>query len=166
MKEPRWVVVIQQNQHELYELLRRSFKENAPLEAIVERRKTDRPRAADHPGTPLRGEVRRQRQAIGWLYERGISPAHQTSGSAATLTFAKSQLPDEPRHVATNVCPTCGAGIEFEVPRFPKPPARLETEVIHERRSASREEHYLEVHAFATSGRRLLGQRVRGRRVW
>jgi hypothetical protein len=70
------------------------------------------------------------------------------------------------RHDGTVVhqCPTCLESIELDLPRFPHPPARVETEVRHATVNG-REGHYVEIAAFTVSGRLILSQRVPVRRI-
>jgi hypothetical protein len=49
--------------------------------------------------------------------------------------------------------------LEFEMPRFPQPPARLEIQTIHTGDRASGVQHYVEIQAFSATGRPLLLQR-------
>jgi hypothetical protein len=44
--------------------------------------------------------------------------------------------------------------VEFDMPRFPPPPARLVVETVH-----AGVQHYVVIHAFTATGRPLLSQR-------
>ncbi len=79
-------------------------------------------------------------------------PAAPLPGAAADST------------VVATACPACWVALSFEMPRFPKPPARLEAEVIHVG-GLKAAQHYAEIQAFTISGRPLVVQRVQAVRA-
>jgi hypothetical protein len=149
--QPRWLVVIPHEQKELYERLRRSLKAGAPFHVILERRRQDRRRSAGQsPDADRRRADRRQQRPVGSFFTAtimrgdGIPPAGLAGGESTVVTAA---------------CPACYAMVTFELPRFPKPPARLDAELVH-----TSGQHYAEIQAFTVSGRPLLVQRVQALR--
>jgi len=152
---PRWVVVIPRNQPELFESLRRSLIENAPFRVILDRRERERRRgggAAD--GNERRRADRRQRAPVGSFYVAAFTAVESTPRAALPSAGHPSDSP-----VVTTACPACWVGLTFELPRFPRPPARLEADVVHVGGPKSAQ-HYAEIQAFTISGRPLLVQRV------
>jgi hypothetical protein len=145
----RWLVVLQPNQRALYEVLRQSLKADSPVSVIYDRRFRERRRGGVSARSDRRRTDRRQRRPSGWFYEAEIvrMVAERPSGGAAPGAPAASA----PTLV---VCAECGTELEFELPRFPQPPARLETEPIH-----AGLQHFVEIHAFTATGRPLLSQR-------
>ena len=147
----RWLIVLQSHQRGLYEVLRRSLKEESPVTVIYDRRERERRRGSDSPRSDRRRTDRRQRRPSGWLYEAEILRIIETDASRAKPSPARG--PAE-RGLASRSCPECGTEVEFEMPRFPQPPARLEVETLHSGR-----QHFVEIHAFTATGRPLLSQR-------
>jgi hypothetical protein len=156
---PRLLIVIQQHQRDIYELLRQHLKEDAPVTLIYERRVGERRRGGGAQRTDRRRTDRRQRRPDAWLYDAVILGVDQRDARPP-------ESPAAPRDSTVTVaaCPECAAAIEFEMPRFPQPPARLESEVIHSQQSPSAALHYVEIHAFTASGRPLLSHRVQAKR--
>jgi hypothetical protein len=145
--QPRWLVVIPHEQKELYERLRQSLKAGAPFHVILERRRGDRRRSGGRgPAADRRRSDRRQQHPVGALFTAtivrgdGLAPGGLAGGKSTVVTAA---------------CPACYAMVTFELPRFPKPPARLDAELVH-----TSGQHYAEIQAFTVSGRPLLVQRV------
>jgi hypothetical protein len=140
-RRPRWLIVVEREQRELYELLRKSLQPDAPFDVVLDRRQGD-PRG----NAPERSQDRRrgaegERAPIGLLFLR-VSLAGPVVAT-----------------VLTRACPDCDLVPAFEMPRFPQPPARLEADVIHT--GPARDQHYADIYAFTVSGRSLLVQRVR-----
>jgi hypothetical protein len=140
-RRPRWLIVVEREQRELYELLRTSLRPDAPFDVVLDRRQGDAPGDA-----PERKEDRRrgngaERAPAGLLFLRVA-----LAGPVGATTL-------------TRPCPDCGLVPVFEMPRFPQPPARLEAEVVHA--GPARDQHYADIYAFTVSGRSLLVQRVR-----
>jgi len=144
---PRWLVVIPHEQKELYERLRQSLKAGAPFHVILERRRSDRRRSGGQSRDADRRRAdRRQQRPVGSFFMAtimrgdGLPPTGLAGGESTVVTAA---------------CPACFAMVTFELPRFPKPPARLDAELVH-----TSGQHYAEIQAFTVSGRPLLVQRV------
>lgn len=158
---PQWLIVVQRYERELYKVLRQSFKEDAPVAVIYERRLRERRRGSIAPRGDRRRRDRRQRRPSASLYEVKVLRVDEPQESDATLSgMADAQAgPGAP----TKPCPECGLVLEFEMPRFPQPPSRLEVEAIH-MVSASGIQHYVDIQAFTASGRPLLVQRSPVRR--
>jgi hypothetical protein len=139
------VIVIQPGQRALYEALRRSLKDDGPVTVVYDRRTRERRRVRLSSGRERRRVPRRRRVPDGWLYEceilkvveRGLAP--EVAPSA----------PPPPQ-----ACPECGLEVEFDMPQFPQPPARIVIETVH-----AGAQHHVEIHAFTATGRPLLSQR-------
>jgi len=151
MAKPRWILVVQENQRELYELLQQRLQGTALV--VVDRRRGER---LDSSGVVVEGRRadRRRPRPLASLYAAAVSPASERTGpmQATPGTVSKG-------------CTDCSDVLEFEIPRFPQPPARLETDVIHIQQAGRGVEHYVEVQAFTGSGRQLVGQRIHTRQV-
>jgi hypothetical protein len=147
----RWLIVLQPNQRALYEALRQSLKEESPVTIIYDRRFRERRRGGVSARSDRRRTDRRQRRPSGWFYEAEMVRivAEPPSGEEAPGSPPASS----PRRTSV-VCADCGTEIEFDMPRFPHPPARLETEPIH-----AGLQHFVEIQAFTVTGRPLLSQR-------
>jgi hypothetical protein len=154
----RWLIVVQPDQRELYERLRESLRPDAPFEVILERRKGERRGAGrgPSPGPERRQRERRQRTAIGLFYVAGSPQAE--NGARPILPPAAAAIRPGPE-VVTVACPSCLAMLNFELPRFPRPPARLEAEVVHVAGPGA-VQHFAEIQAFTLTGRPLLVGRV------
>ncbi len=155
---PRWILVVNEGQLELYELLRQSLTADSPVRLLLDRRKGDRRRG--NGGPPVierRRSERRRRQPIGWVYVEPIAPLGPPAVAGATPR-GTALVPNAPE-IVTAACPTCYAVLKFEMPRFPKPPARLDADVVHVGVGAQIQ-HYAEIQAFTISGRPLVVQRV------
>jgi hypothetical protein len=150
----KWLIVVQPGQRDLYDVLRASLKEESPVAVIYERRIRERRRGSDSPRGDRRRSDRRQRRPSGWLYECEVL---RVAEPAATADARPSAPPPAIR--PSQSCPTCGIELEFEVPRFPQPPARLQIEAIHVGDRGTGAQHYVEIHAFTATGRPLLSQR-------
>jgi hypothetical protein len=155
---PRWVVVVPRDQPDLYECLRRSLTHDAPFRVVLDRREGERRRASGSGGsTDRRRTDRRQRAPVGALYVAGLAVSEPALHARALPAVA----PDSA--VIVTACPACWTALSFEMPRFPKPPARLEAEVIHVG-GGKASQHYAEIQAFTISGRPLIVQRVQALR--
>lgn len=66
---PRCLIVVQPHEHELYKLLRGSFREDAPVAVIYERRIRERRRGSNTPRADRRRADRRQRRPSALLYQ-------------------------------------------------------------------------------------------------
>ncbi len=144
---PRWLVVIPREQRELYERLRRSLQPDAPFHVILERRQGERRRGGGQtPGAERRRAARRQQQSVGAFF---VATIVRADGLPQTWPAGRDPT------IVTAACPACYAMLTFELPRFPKPPARLDAELVH-----TAGQHYAEIQAFTVSGRPLLVQRV------
>jgi hypothetical protein len=150
----RWLVVVPRSDLELYESLRRALKENAPFDVILERRQGERRRAGQAQGLDRRRSDRRQRAPAGAVYLSGKPP-----GDAVGPPSSASGVVTAHAAVVDTACPACWVPLSFELPRFPKPPARLEAEVVHVGGPRA-SQHFAEIQAFTVSGRLLLVQRV------
>ncbi len=144
---PRWILVVgREAPRPLYELLRERL-EGSGVAVVLDRR--DR-RAGAAVGERRIAERRRDRP-LAVLAEPGGAPLG-----------AVGPAPDAASPPATEQCPRCGVSLEFDLPRFPQAPARLEMQVAHpDPRNGG---HYVEIAAFTVSGRLLLSQRVPARR--
>jgi hypothetical protein len=146
-----WLIVLQPNQRALYEVLRRSLKEESPVTVIYDRRSRERRRGSVSSRSDRRRTDRRQRRPSGWFYEAEIV---RIVAEPPAREEAPGSRPASAPTRASLVCADCGAELEFEMPRFPQPPARLDTEPIH-----TGLQHFVEIHAFSVTGRPLLSQR-------
>lgn len=155
MATSQWLIVVQPHQPDLYEALRRSIKEESPVMVIYDRRFRERRRGSESSRGDRRRTDRRQRRPRGWLYECEILRVAQVEEPAAAAGRRREAPPDH----GTRACPECGVPLEFEMPRFPQPPARLEIQVIHAGDRGSGVQHYVEIQAFSAAGRPLLLQR-------
>ncbi len=150
----RWLIVIPRDQRELFERLRQSLPANAPFNVILDRREGARRGPGDAtPGPEQREGERRQPQPVGLVYVRAIAR------EAPVLPSRAAPLRGEPSVIVTAACPSCLEALSFELPRFPRPPARLDAEVVHVS-SGSAPQHFAEIQAFTVSGRPLLVGRV------
>lgn len=139
-----WLIVLQGNQRALYDALRASLKPDSPVTVMYDRRLRERRRGSDSPRGDRRRADRRQRRPSGWLYE----------GEVVRIVESPAPGPAASAVPAGRACAECGVELEFEMPRFPQPPARLEVETIH-----AGGQHFVEIHAFTATGRPLLSQR-------
>jgi len=151
MEAPRLVVVVQPNQRDLYKLLRQRLEEIALV--IADRRQRERRSGRSGEGPERRHGDRRRRRPRAWFYPAETLDVHATEGHASAIPSGAQIL--------TKDCPTCAMVVRVEMPRFPRPPARLETDVIHMQQANRGVVHYVEIQAFTASGRPLLVHRVR-----
>lgn len=160
----RWLVVVDRSRHDLFDLLRESLKPDAPFQVILDQRRGERRRSnATAPGPERRRAERRQQRPTGGLFVGAFVPAEPAPSPAPPATLPPPPPATSPVEMVTAACPTCWDVLSFELPRFPRPPARLDAEVVHERGPSSTQ-HYAEIQAFTISGRPLLVQRVEAAR--
>ncbi len=151
----RWLIIVQPHQQELYDLLKRSLPHDAPITLMYERRLRERRRGSDAPRLDRRRVDRRRRRGSALIYEGG----GQTTGECHAPPVASAKAVGSGQPEMSKTCPECGVGLQFEMPRFPQSPARVDIEVIHTR-APSGVQHQVEIAAFSWSGRPLLVQRV------
>jgi hypothetical protein len=157
MNGPRWLVVIEREQVQLYPKLRASFDRHL-VRVIVDRRFGER----RQNGAAVESDRRRsdRRQASTPRY--GL----RLEGRGFQVFEAEGRFPVQ--------CATCGSLVESEMPQFGEPPARLKFAVVHSETQASgtlhapqvtktRVKHLAEFEAFTSSGRLLLSCRVPAR---
>jgi hypothetical protein len=156
----RWLLVVQPDQPELFELLRARL-EGSDVEVLLERRQRERRRESLGPAMERRITDRRRRRAVAAVTP--ATPGAPPRGGAAGDPAAPA-APSAPRvGPLLPQCPTCQGLLEVELPRFPQPPARLELHVRHEAGDGRVPRHSVEIAAFTVSGRILLSQRVPAR---
>jgi hypothetical protein len=159
--QPRVLIVIQHQHRELYDLLRESLKDHAPVAVMYERRVRERRRGSDGPRSDRRQTDRRQRRPTALIYD-GVRVLMEGKGSRAPDSARPPARRLDPT-VATKACPECGVDLEFEMPRFPQPPGLIEAEPIHGSGFGPATQHYVEIQAFTASGRPLLVHRTQAR---
>jgi hypothetical protein len=143
---PRWILIVgREAPRPLYDLLRERL-EGSEIEVVLDRR--DR-RPAGALGERRIAERRRDRP-VAVVAAPGGAP------------LGGGSVPEAAAPPATEQCPRCGVTLEFDLPRFPQAPARLEMQVGHPDPRIGG--HYVEIAAFTISGRLLLSQRVPARR--
>jgi hypothetical protein len=151
----RWVIVVPRDQRELHDRLRERLRGDPWFQVLLERRQGDRRRAAGNGRSADRRRAdRRQQRPIGLVYLTALSCPDVTLDLPAPASAARSAPT-----LVTAACPACSAMLHFELPRFPKPPARLDAEVVHVG-GTGMPLHYAEIQAFTVSGRPLLIGRV------
>lgn len=159
---PRWLIVVQHAQHDLYEVVREGFQ-SLGVVVILDRRLADRRRGGAGPGVERRGADRRQRRPMAWAYPFQPSDVLGPDIGRLDLTAGPTPLP-EATGLVDKTCPECTVVVEFEMPRFPEPPARVEIAVVHRTDQTFGVQHYVEVHAVTEAGRALPRQRVQAQR--
>jgi len=156
MAKPGWVVVVQSDQRDVYEHLRQQV-DTAAFVPVLDRRHTERRRDLD-PSRPRHGPDRRRGRPVAWVY-----PAAAGSPAGAGVGVGAAEAEASPSTV-TDTCRLCGTILEWELPRFPQPPARLDTKVLHLGQALTDAGHAVEVEAFTASGRPILVHRAPARR--
>jgi hypothetical protein len=151
MPEARWLVVIQSDQAALQPRLRANF-DRVLVEVVVDRRRVERRRETQPTGADRRRRDRRQPVNPRYVLhqEQPGFRIYQAIGRIAAR------------------CVACGAAVEWEMPEFREPPARLSIDVLHRTR-VSREtlrapgalddqgaRHSVALQAFTATGRQLL----------
>jgi hypothetical protein len=155
----RWVIVVPRAERELYDRLRERLGGDASFRVLLERRQGDRRRAAsDGRSGDRRRSDRRQQRPVGLVYLAAVSCPDVIFDLPAPATAA-----NRGPTLITAACPACAAMLSFELPRFPKPPARLDAEVLHVG-GVGTPLHYAEIQAFTVSGRPLLIGRIQALR--
>jgi|RhiMetdeSRZDD1v2_1073273.scaffolds.fasta_scaffold75731_5 hypothetical protein len=161
-ERPRWLIVVQHAQRDLYQILREKF-ESLGIVVIVDRRRAERRRDAAGRAVDRRRTDRRQRRPIAWLYPAETSDL--IAPDIARLAFTAGPIPaTEGTGFVTNTCPDCGITVEFELPRFEEPPARVTVTVAHRTDPTFGVQHFVDVLAFTAAGRPLPSQRVQAQR--
>jgi hypothetical protein len=150
MGQPEWVVVVHRDQQDVYERLRERVDATA-IVPVLDRRQRERRLALD-PSRPQRGPDRRRGRPVAWIYSAG-----------AGFPIEVGEPEASPSRV-TDTCALCGLVLEWELPRFPQPPARLDTKVLHLGQALDDTGHAVEIEAFTASGRPLLVHRAQARR--
>ncbi len=150
----RWLIVVPRAQRELFERLRQSLKADASFQVTLERRERDRRQGAGGAsGAERRRADRRQPRPVGQVYVGAA--AREAALALPSLAAALRGAPP----MVTTACPACLVTLSFELPRFPRPPARLDADVVHVD-GIGAPQHYAEIQAFTVSGRPLLVGRV------
>lgn len=153
VRRARWIVVVQADRSTLQPKLARGFSQAPWVDVIVERRARDR-------------RQHHLEMEFDWRRADRRHAARETSGDP---TFRLAHAGDgfhvyEAEGPAAVRCPECQVVLEFTMPRFAAPPARLELEVIHEVvkvQHVSREaRHLVALQAFTATGRVLLACRI------
>lgn len=150
----RWLIVVPRDQRELFVRLRQSLKADAPFQVTLERRELERRQGGGGASGPERRRAdRRQPRPVGQVYVGAAvgEPAPALPPAAAALRGAPT--------LVTTACPGCLETLSFELPRFPRPPARLDADIVHVD-GVGAPQHYAEIQAFTVSGRPLLIGRV------
>ena len=154
---PRWFLVVRADQRELLEVLQERL-EGSGVEVLLDRRTRERRRGSLGPAMDRRSTERRRQRALATL---SLAPGPEAARPAAAPEPAHRGTNRTRNGAVTHRCPTCAEQVELELPRFPHPPARVETEVGH---ATGNGQHYAEIAAFTVSGRLILSQRVPARR--
>jgi hypothetical protein len=147
---PRWTVVVLAQDATRYARVCQQFAWAPWVAVYLDRRRADRRGTGE-----LAFEERRfaDRRANG-----GTTPLRRTHRLAHEHAgVAVYELVDLE---AGTDCPTCGATIWFEMPRFGEPPAQLTVTVEHEDVTARRARHLVTLEAFGVTGRGLLSSQV------
>jgi hypothetical protein len=139
----RWVIVVPPAQQALYEVLRRSLKDDGPVSVVYDRRTRRRGRLSS--GRERQRAPRRRRGPDGRVHECEVLKIVERAPVPEVVPSA----PPPPQ-----ACPECGLEVEFDMPPFPQPPARIVIETVH-----AGAQHHVEIHAFTATGRPLLSQR-------
>ncbi|MGH7318879.1 MAG: hypothetical protein ACRELA_04530, partial [Candidatus Rokuibacteriota bacterium] len=151
----QWLIIVHRDKPDLYAKLRQSFNGASLVDVMFDRRQGDRRR--EREGTPT---DRRRR-------DRRRPPSHRETSPEAHFRLiqqADGYLVFQAEGRVPVRCPECDAALEFEMPRFSEPPARLSVAVVHTQPSRSTVQHYAEVEAFKATGRSFLACRILARR--
>jgi hypothetical protein len=160
---PRWILVIQPAQRELFDLLQERLK-GTDVQVILDRRERERRRGSLGPTMERRNTDRRRQRPVGMVAQASPSPARATAPAAERFAPQAGTARDEA--FTTQRCPTCAVVLELEMPRFPHPPARVDLEIGHVAANGHGQDgsnHYVEIAAFTISGRVILNQRLPAR---
>ena len=139
---PRWLLVVDASQRELYEMLRERLQ-GSGLEVVLERRQSEARRrpAGGGPEPEGRQAERRYGQSVA-----GIYPVLSVGERLASIA-----------------CPECSVALEFEMPPLEPSAARVETTVLHRHDASFGVQHYVDVRAVLSAGKPSV-QRVQARR--
>ena len=146
-----WLVIVRRDRPELVDRLRSLFAKGL-VHTVLDRRVTERRRGLS-PGDPDRRRVERRRTA-----PTGFRVAHQADGYLVLESLERVPIS----------CPDCGVSLEFEMPQFREPPARVAIEARHLERvagpparmgsaaSSPQAQHMVELMAYTSTGRPML----------
>jgi hypothetical protein len=109
------VILVHPGQRALNEVLRQSLKDDAPVAVVYDRRRRERRRGRPSARVERRRVQRRRRGPDGSFYECEVLKIVRTKPAGGTTS-----APAPPKS-----CPECGLEVEFEMPHFAQPPARL-----------------------------------------
>ncbi len=152
---PQWLIIVHRDKPDLYAKLRQSFSGASLVAVMFDRREGDRRREREGAPTDRRRRDRRR------------PPSHRETSPEARFRLiqqAEGYLVFQAEGRVPVRCPECDAALEFEMPRFSEPPARLTVAVVHTQPSRSMVQHYVETEAFKATGRSLLACGILARR--
>ena len=149
---PHWVVVVHQDERDVYSRLRRAYDGLALVQVLLDRRDGQRRRAAEGPAGERR-QADRRRSTL----PRAVSASHRLVQRTETHDVFEAAS-----HAVAS-CPRCRARVEFELPRFGELPARLNLSVFHLPSESHRVKHFVEADAFRATGRSILACRLLAR---
>jgi hypothetical protein len=158
---PRWLLVVQHAQRDLYEVLRDQFEELG-IVVILDRRRAERRRESEVRVVDRRRMDRRQRRPIAWMYPAETSDL--IAPDLGRLEFTAGPIPTAAPGRASGICRECGITVGFELPRFEEPPARLTVTILHRTDPTFGVQHFVDVVPFTAAGRPLPSQRVQAQR--
>lgn len=153
----RWVVVVRREHAALSSSLRGSFDRRF-VEVILDRRQGERRRSVAVTGTERRHTDRRRPPRSRFRL------AHEADGFQVFECDGRVLVQ----------CGECAEALEYEMPHFREPPARLNVEVLHVRKAVvgtlrpqlgaeAYVQHSAEIQAFTAAGRPLLSCRLPAR---
>ena len=143
MADPKWLILVDRQHPDLYEVLRRALREEPSVKVAWERRARSSP--------PRAGTAPERRRAPQGVAAGLVAVARPPDAGAAAPPRRES-----PGH-GTLECPECGVTCAYEPPTFPQPPARLDVTIVH----GSGQQHTVELQAFTATGRLLMSHRAR-----
>lgn len=158
---PRWLIVVQRAQHDLYEVLRQGFQ-SLGVVAILDRRRAERRRGGEAAGVDRRRADRRQRRPMAWVYS--FQPSDVLGPDVDRLDLTPGPMPSSECTLVDSTCPECALAVQYEMPRFSEPPARVDTAIMHHSDQTFGVQHYVDVQAFTETGHALPRQRVQAQR--
>lgn len=159
---PRWLLVIQPGQEELYDVLRERL-EGTEVHVVLDRRGRERRRGSLGPTMERRNTDRRRQRPMGLVARATSREAGAASAAVPARGASRTEAARAQENLTAHRCPTCSVMLELEMPRFPNPPARVDMEIGHVGASGQDSQHYAEIAAFTISGRILLSQRLPAR---
>ncbi|MGH7267525.1 MAG: hypothetical protein ACREMB_22115 [Candidatus Rokuibacteriota bacterium] len=158
----RWLIVVQHAHRDLYEVLRERFQ-SLGVVVVLDRRRAERRQGGAGLGVERRRTERRQRRPIAWVYPS--QPADVLGPDVGRLDLTAGPVPGaEATPLVEKTCPECAMAVEFEMPRFSEPPARVETAVVHRTDQTFGVQHYVDVRAFTEAGGAMARQRIQAQR--